>query len=309
MAGQKLLHCDSHGGSPVHGDQQPIDILRHSCNVGAAKIGRMMGGGVLRDAMEEFGLCMNSELPVTDMNPDKRFIKSEQGRFNTAKGDLPDGDTARVAFGHAIRTTPIHIANAYAAIANGGTLMKPRLITHLTDSEGRTQKEFKPQPLRRVLSEPVATQVTEMLRAVVARGTGRGASLAGYQLAGKTGTAKKYLNQAKHGLPYVSSFCGFVSSASSGKPRAVVLVLVDEPRKAYYGSEVAVPAFQQIARSLLRDYWHAPEDDPQSTQYAMAHKSSAPKSKPRRTARRVQEPPVAAEAEESPTRSRRTVSH
>lgn len=264
--GNHGIKCDSHGGSPAHGHQQPIDILRKSCNVGAAQIGLRMGGKLLRTSMEEFGICENLSLPVTDPKP--KFMKFEQGRFTTKKGALSIPDTARVSFGHAVMTTPVHIANAYAAIANGGMLMKPRLIAQLTDSEGRVKFENKPQQVRRVLSPEVASQVNEMLRAVVSRGTGSTSALAGYQLGGKTGTARKYTSE--HGLPYVSSFCGFVPDAPNTRPRAVVLVLVDEPTKSYYGADVAVPAFQQIAQNLLRDIWHVPEDDPQSTQLQMA---------------------------------------
>lgn len=280
--GKHGIKCDSHGGNPAHGHQQSIDILRHSCNVGAAQIGLRMGGTLLRTSMEEFGICENLGLPVTDPQP--KFMKSEQGRFTTKKGALSIPDTARVAFGHAIMATPIHIANAYAAVANGGMLMKPRLIAQLTDSEGHVKVENKPQALRRVLSPEVANQVNEMLRAVVSTGTGRGTALAGYQLAGKTGTARKY--KSEHGLPYVSSFCGFVPDAPNTRPRAVVLVLVDEPTKSYYGADVALPAFHQIAQDLLRDIWHVPEDDPQSTQLQMAQLSLKKAAQPHKSAKK-----------------------
>src|SRR5581483_5181979 len=99
-----------------------------------------------------------------------------------------------------------------------------------------------------------------MLRAVVANGTGKVAALPGYRIGGKTGTANKYRRGA-----YVGSFVGFFPASPNVKPRAVVLVAVEEPKGAYYGAEFAAPALQAIARRLTAA-WHVPEDDPDSTQ-------------------------------------------
>jgi stage V sporulation protein D (sporulation-specific penicillin-binding protein) len=169
-----------------------------------------------------------------------------------------------VAFGHSITTTPLHVALAYAAIANGGLLMKPRLITSITDTNGNVRVKRDPRVVRRVISEETSASVREMLRAVVSDGTGRIAAVHGYQIAGKTGTAQKYKKGA-----YVGSFIGFFPASPGVKPRAVILVAVDEPHGAYYGAEVAAPAFQAIASRLI-SYWHVPEDDPDATQYKLA---------------------------------------
>lgn len=253
--GKKIIHC-AHGER--HDQETPRDIMRHSCNVGAALIGLHLGGEKLYAADRKFGLL---DRPGTGLPGEAHgrlsFDRNEQ-IFSAAK-------IARVAFGHSITTTPLHVAMAYAALANGGNLMKPRLLTSLTDANGKTTQQWQPQVVRRVIAPETAAHVQEMLRAVVADGTAKTVALPGYQIAGKTGTAQKYRPGA-----YVSSFVGYLPASPNVKPRVVLLVAVDEPQgKKYYGAEVAGPAFRAMA-SRLMTYWRVPEDDPQSIQQHLA---------------------------------------
>jgi stage V sporulation protein D (sporulation-specific penicillin-binding protein) len=253
--GRGLIHCVLHGAAERygHGTETPQDIMRHSCNVGAAQVGLRLGAERLYAAERRFGLLdpLNVGLPAT-----------QRGRLSFDKSEKINspGKVARVAFGHSITTTPLHVAMAYAAIANGGVLMQPRLLTAVTDANGKVRQSWEPKAVRRVLSRQTSAEVCAMLRAVVANGTGKVAALPGYRIGGKTGTANKYRRGA-----YVGSFVGFFPASPNVKPRAVVLVAVDEPKGAYYGAEVAAPAFQAIARRLTAA-WHVPEDDPDSTQ-------------------------------------------
>jgi stage V sporulation protein D (sporulation-specific penicillin-binding protein) len=255
QVGHGVIHCVLHGAAERygHGLETPQDIIRHSCNVGAAQIGLRMGAKRLYAAERKFGLFdpLALDLPAV-----------QHGRLSFDRNEKINspGKVARVAFGHSITTTPLHVAMAYAALANGGILMQPRLLTSITDANGKTRQKWDPKPIRRVISAQTSAEICAMLRTVVSNGTGKVAAIPGYQVAGKTGTANKYRRGA-----YVGSFIGFLPASPNVKPRAVILMAVDEPHGAYYGAEVAAPAFQAIARRLMA-YWHVSEDDPQGVQ-------------------------------------------
>ncbi len=252
---KKTIHC-AHG--EVHGDEGLADILRHSCNVGAAEIGMRMTARKLYTADQQFGLLDKLDLNLPGLPSGRWSFDKNEKQFTEAKA-------ARVAFGHSIATTPLHVALAYGALANGGTLMKPRLITSLTDSRGRIIRQWDAQSVRRVISTQTSAHLTTMLRGVVSNGTAKAIAMPGYQIAGKTGTAKKYAPGK-----YVGSFVGYLPAGPNVKPRVVILVAVDEPQgDKYYGGEVAAPAFAAIASHLMQQ-WHIPEDDPEGSQARMA---------------------------------------
>ncbi len=254
MVAKKTIHC-AHG--EVHGEQGLGDILRHSCNIGAAEIGMRMKAKRLKTAMEQFGLFDQLSLQLPRAAHGFWSLDHNENQYNEAKA-------ARVAFGHSISTTPLHVALAYAALANGGTLMKPRLVTSVTDGN-RVVKKFDPVAVRRVISPHTSALVSGMLRSVVSNGTAKAIATRGYEFAGKTGTAKKYQPDK-----YVGSFVGFLPANPKVRPQLVILVAVDEPQgDKYYGGEVAAPAFQSIATQLAQ-YWHIPEDDPDGSQYKEA---------------------------------------
>ena len=147
--------------------------------------------------------------------------------------------------GHGIAVTPMQMAAAYGALANGGVWLRPRLVAD------------RPIKRRRVVSKTVSDQLMSMLRDVVIEGTGQEAEVEGYQVAGKTGTAAKPDPSGGYSSSrYVASFVGVVPASA---PRLVVLVTVDEPRGAIWGGVVAAPAFQEIARFALQ-YLEIPPD-------------------------------------------------
>ncbi len=243
-----------------HLDLDVESILRYSCNVGAAQIGLLLGGQRLEAADRKFGLFDSLGLPLPREVRGRWSQDPHEDRYSRAK-------TARAAFGQAITTTPMHVALAYAAIANGGVLMRPRLVTSITAGDGKVVKECAPRIARQATSSRAAATVAAMLRDVVTEGTGTGAAIPGYQVAGKTGTATKYHRKDA----YVGSFAGFGPATPGVKPRMAILVVVDEPdaKKAYYGADVAAPAFQAIASRLLK-LWRVPQDDPTSMQARQA---------------------------------------
>jgi cell division protein FtsI/penicillin-binding protein 2 len=157
--------------------------------------------------------------------------------------------------GQGLAVTPLQMASAYAAIANGGILRAPHVIARVGD------EVRGPRPGHRVISAATAASLRTMLEGVFGPGgTASEISIPGYQLAGKTGTANKP-DPATGGYSdsrYVSSFVGF---APARNPRLLVAVMVDEPVGAFYGGVVAAPAVQQIMAFAL-PYLRIPPDDP-----------------------------------------------
>jgi cell division protein FtsI/penicillin-binding protein 2 len=156
---------------------------------------------------------------------------------------------ATISFGHGISTTPLALARAYAAIANGGLLVRPRLVHALEDANGKVIYTYAPEIERRVISEKTASELRNILRAVVVYGTGNpSAQVPGYTTAGKTGTAQVVENGRYEPGEYVGSFIGYVPAES---PRYVILAKIERPRGAYYGGVVAAPIFSALARAAM----------------------------------------------------------
>jgi cell division protein FtsI (penicillin-binding protein 3) len=147
--------------------------------------------------------------------------------------------------GHGIATTPLQMACAFGVLANRGVWVQPRLVAQVGTAP------TAPGVRRRVLPAKVARQMLSMLRDAVEEGTGTKAQIAGYEVAGKTGTAQKPLPDGSgySKTAYIASFVGVVPARD---PRLVVLVSVDEPRAAIWGGEVAAPAMRDIAAFALQ---------------------------------------------------------
>jgi cell division protein FtsI (penicillin-binding protein 3) len=148
---------------------------------------------------------------------------------------------------------------AFGAVANGGTLMQPRLVRAVFDAEGRETRRFEPVAVRRVISAETARTLTRLMTQVVAAGTGHNAGIPGYDVAGKTGTAQKLdpVTRRYSRNPGVLSFVGF---APADEPRFVMLVMLDEPKNEKWGSEAAAPIFSAIGGEILRYLDVAPRD-------------------------------------------------
>jgi cell division protein FtsI/penicillin-binding protein 2 len=154
-----------------------------------------------------------------------------------------------ISFGQGVSVTPLALIRAYAAIANGGMLMRPRIVSELLDSTGKPIYHYLPEVEGRAISAKTSETLRHVLREVVLRGTGNPtAQVQGYTTAGKTGTAQIVENGNYAPGQYVASFVGFVPAES---PRYVILVKVEKPRGAIYGSVVAAPVFAQLARSAM----------------------------------------------------------
>jgi cell division protein FtsI/penicillin-binding protein 2 len=128
--------------------------------------------------------------------------------------------------------------------------MEPH-ITKALIKNGKIVQQFKPKKIRRVISEKASLQMVEILKSVVKTGTGKKAALDGFDVAGKTGTAQKYNMETRSysSKEFISSFIGF---APADSPRLVILVMIDNPKGLHWGSVVAAPVFQKIAKKALR---------------------------------------------------------
>jgi cell division protein FtsI (penicillin-binding protein 3) len=216
------------------------DIIAKSSNIGAIKIAQKVGEKHFYEYIRNFGFGEKSNLSLPG---------ESAGQLKDPK-NWTDLSLASISFGHEIAVTPIQMVSALAAIANGGNLMEPRIV-HALIKNSRVIESFKPKVVRRVISEKTSREMIELLKSVVTTGTGGKAALEGFDVAGKTGTAQKYNMETRSysKTEFISSFIGF---APADSPRLVILVMIDNPKGSHWGSVVAAPVFQKIAKKALR---------------------------------------------------------
>jgi cell division protein FtsI (penicillin-binding protein 3) len=218
-------------------------ILAHSSNIGAIKLAELLGRTRLSAWIKRFGFGRTTGIDYPGESPG--IVLPPDRWSGSTIGNVP--------IGQGIAVTPVQMAAAYAAIANGGMWSRPHLVDHVAG--GGRPSLYR----RRLVSRRIADELMLMLKDVVAEGTGQFAAMPGYQVAGKTGTAQKPDSHGGYATGrYVASFVGIVPAS---RPRLVVLVTVDEPQGAIWGGVVAAPAFQQIARFDLQ-YLEVPPDSP-----------------------------------------------
>jgi cell division protein FtsI (penicillin-binding protein 3) len=220
-------------------------ILSHSSNVGAVTLAEKLGPQQLGRWIERFGFGRATGVDFPGESPG--IVLPVAKWSGSTIGTVP--------IGQGIAVTPVQMAAAYAAVANGGLWTTPHLVDRIVGS-GRSRAGLPKLERRRVLSSVVAGQLLSMLVNVVAEGTGTLAAVPGYLVAGKTGTAAKPDPLGGYSSRYVASFVGIVPAS---KPRLVILVAVDEPQGAIWGGLVAAPAFAQIAKFDLQ-YLEVPPD-------------------------------------------------
>jgi cell division protein FtsI/penicillin-binding protein 2 len=217
-------------------------ILAQSSNVGAVKIGLELGAERFYDWVRRFGF--GDPTGIAFPGEERGIVPTPSEFSGSTMGNLP--------IGQGLSVTPMQMAAAYAAIANGGVLRPPQLLLREGDSP------VAPPDGHRVISARTAAQLRQMLEGVLAPGgTASEVSVPGYTLAGKTGTAQVAVDGGYSKTQYVASFVGF---APAQNPRLLVAVVVDEPQGDYYGGTVAAPAFGEIAKFAL-PYLKIPPDE------------------------------------------------
>jgi cell division protein FtsI (penicillin-binding protein 3) len=233
------------GGTVTHDDHNYgvlsfEDVIVRSSNVGAIKIGLQIGVERLSQYVQRFGFGR-------PMSPD--FPAESPGIvWDAAK--WTERALASVSMGYQIAVTPLQMATAVSAIANGGELMEPRIIRAIYQ-DGR-RFEVRPKVVGRAVSPETAATLTGILENVVDRGTGVAAKIPGFEhaIAAKTGTAHKLVNGRYSNSDYNASFVGFFPSRA---PAVTVIVVVDSPHAgSYYAASTAVPIFKRIAEATIR---------------------------------------------------------
>lgn len=244
-----LIHCENGkyklASHVIHDHDKAYDwltlgqVLENSSNIGMAKIGRKLGREIVCRYTQNFGFGN----------------KSGVGLPGEIAGIIPpayrwtDFSTAMASFGQGISTTAIQIASMVSVIANGGELIRPRIVSAILDEEGKEIEQYQREIIRRVVKKNTADQLRTILEAVVENGTGKEAGVEGVRIAGKTGTAQKSVPGYKGYLPgaYVSSFVGFWPVDT---PMFVMVVVLDEPRQMYWGAQSAGPVFSRIVERI-----------------------------------------------------------
>ncbi len=223
------------------------EALAKSSNIGAIKLGLRVGDSSMFDFIKLYGFGARTgvELPNETagiVRPVKHWQPSSIGS---------------IAMGQEIGVTPLQMAAAFAAVANGGVRVAPHLVREIRSAAGAPV--YRPNPeQRRVISAETANSLKSMLEGVTLRGTAKKAQLNGYTAAGKTGTAQK-IDPKTHcysKTKYVASFVGF---APVENPAVVIIVVIDEPAGAHHGGDVAAPVFREIAEQILPDLGIAPD--------------------------------------------------
>lgn len=231
-----------------HGGEKSLtvsDVLRTSSNLGTIGIAEMLGKRRLYDTFTDFGLGRRTGPGGTAQFPgESAGILADPTKWNGVS-------LATIAFGQGVSTTVLQVAAGYNVIANDGVYIAPSLVRSTIDWEGKHESVAAPES-RRVVSEQTATLVSEMLEGVVHNeGTGVLAAVAGYRVAGKTGTAEVpdlELGGYREEV-YIATFAGF---APARDPEVTIVVVIAEPVGEYYASKVAAPLFSDLAARALR---------------------------------------------------------
>jgi cell division protein FtsI (penicillin-binding protein 3) len=222
------------------------DIIKYSSNIGAVKISERVGPEKLHHTLRLFGFGQKTGI---DSPGETTGLLMHYKRWTEI-------DTAAISFGHGVSVSAVQLVTAFSAIANGGVLMRPRIVQAIMDHQGQIVQQFAPEEVRRVLSPQTAATLRDILQTVVLPGgTGVNAALDGYSACGKTGTARKVDESGTYANDrHVASFIGF---APAEQPQVAVLVVIDEPKTQIYGGAAAAPVFKKIAQTAL-NYLNVP---------------------------------------------------
>ena len=237
VQGERAINCHNTSG---HGTQTLVQGTMNSCNPFFIYLGQLLGTETFFDYFEAFGFTQKTGI---DLPGESQSIYHDR--------DMSLMDLAVESFGQNFSITPIQMITACAAIANGGYLVQPHVVSQIVDNDGNIIKTADTTVKRQVISEETSKRVSKILQENATSGTAKNGYVAGYRIAGKTGTSEKVGADGKVGSDnkYIASYCGF---APADDPQYAVLVFFDEPTgDSYYGSAVAGPVFAKIMEEIL----------------------------------------------------------
>jgi cell division protein FtsI (penicillin-binding protein 3) len=223
-------------------------VIEKSSNIGTIKLAQKLGPLKLYEYLCSFGFGLPTEV---DLPGEVRGILRDVN-------DWSGLSMAALPIGQEISVTAVQLAAAASAVANGGVLIRPRVVKAIISQDGRVIREFETIPIRRVISQETAYRVTDILKGVVREGTGTRAQIAGYEIAGKTGSAQK-VDRATGKYSSTKTISSFLGWIPADDPRILILVVVNEPkglhsegRMVHYGGLIAAPVFKEVASETLR---------------------------------------------------------
>lgn len=243
-----IIDCE-HGayrvGNHILHDHEPEgkltfkQVIEKSSNIGTVKAAQRMGQNKMYSYAHRFrfGIRTGIDLP----GEAKGYLKTVKYWSKTSISAIPIGQEVTV--------TPLQLAAAISAIANGGVYMRPFVVKHVKDGNGQIIQEHKPQVLDRIMTPEMAKRLHIILKGVVDNGTGTKAQIPGVSVAGKTGTAQKVVNGAYSHSHFVATFIGY---APVENPRLACVVLFDDPHPVYYGGLVSAPVFKEVVENSLK---------------------------------------------------------
>ena len=248
--GQRIRCWRSRG----HGSQNLAEGVKNSCNCVFMDLALRLGTDKLYTGLKSFGFGAKTGVDF--------FGESSGLMMNSKK--VKSVDLARIGFGQAIAVTPVQMLVGVCEAVNGGKKVSPHFVEKIAYDDGKTLYEFS-SPDIRIIGERTSAEMRTLLENVVKEGSGKKASVTGYRIGGKTGTAQKYENGHIATGKYVSSFVGF---APADDPEYVILMTVDEPSSgAYYGSIVAAPYVGDIFSKIFAYEQIAPTDNAEKIEY------------------------------------------
>lgn len=248
--GQRIRCWRSRG----HGSQNLAEGVKNSCNCVFMDLALRLGTDKLYAGLKSFGFGAKTGVDF--------FGESSGLMMNSTK--VKSVDLARIGFGQAIAVTPVQMLVGVCEAVNGGKKVSPHFVEKIAYDDGKTLYEFS-SPDIRIIGERTSAEMRTLLENVVKEGSGKKASVTGYRIGGKTGTAQKYENGHIAAGKYVSSFVGF---APADNPEYVILMTVDEPSSgAYYGSIVAAPYVGDVFSKIFAYEQIAPTDNAEKIEY------------------------------------------
>lgn len=236
VADARPMHCHQTSG---HGVQNFTQAICNSCNPAFIQIGQLVGAEKYWQYYQAFGFSQRTGIDLPGESEDLFFSQD---------GSMSIVDLAVASFGQGIAVTPIQMITACSTVANGGYLVQPYVVRQIVSSEGNVIQNTESKIKRQVISKEVSDKMNEILEYNTSSGGANNGYIAGYRVAGKTGTSEK-LTSSEGSEDYISSFCGY---APADNPKIAMLVFFDTPKgEFYYGSKVSSPVFINIMSEVL----------------------------------------------------------
>ena len=233
----KKMNCHNHAG---HGTQTLKQGLENSRNPFFITIGQRLGVKNYFKYFQTFGFTEKTGIDLPGEASPQYYKENQYGIV----------ELSSAAFGQTNSLTPIEVCSGIAAIANGGTLLKPYVVSEIKDANGNTVSKTEKTEVRRVISEDTAQKVRSMMKGVVDEGTGKNGYVAGYNVAGKTGTSTKLAESTDGKTKYIVSFAAI---APSDDPQIAMLIVCDEPNQDLGGGALCAPIAAQVIEQTMTE--------------------------------------------------------